>query len=60
MEAYWNGIYREKLKNLEKNISQCHFMPTNPTWTDPGANPGLYGERLAMSELWVQPKVLLI
>jgi hypothetical protein len=24
---------------------------TNPTWTDPGANPGLRGERPAMSQV---------
>jgi hypothetical protein len=25
-EPQWNNTDREKLKNLEKNLSQCHFV----------------------------------
>jgi hypothetical protein len=25
-ERRWNGIDRENAKNLEKNLSQCHFV----------------------------------
>jgi hypothetical protein len=25
-EPWWNDIDREKLKNSEKNLSQCHFV----------------------------------
>jgi hypothetical protein len=41
VELYWQG---KKPKNSEINLSQCHFV-TNPTWIDPGANPGLRDER---------------
>jgi hypothetical protein len=43
-EPQWNDTDKGKLKNLEKTLSHCHFMTTNPTWTDPGANLGLLGE----------------
>jgi hypothetical protein len=47
VEWYWQG----KPKNSEKNLSHCHFSTTNPTWIDPGANPGLLGERSATNDL---------
>jgi hypothetical protein len=28
-------------RTKRKNLSQCHFVHTNPTLTDPGANPAL-------------------
>jgi hypothetical protein len=33
------------MKLTRKNLSQCHLSTTNPTWTEPGANPGLRSER---------------
>jgi hypothetical protein len=50
MEYRWNEIDSEKPKYSEKNLSQCHFSTTNPTWTDPGSNPGLRGERPATNQ----------
>jgi hypothetical protein len=50
-ERRWNDIDRGKPKNSEKNLSQCHFVHQNPTWIDPGANPGLPGERPATNHL---------
>jgi hypothetical protein len=44
---YWQGNDEE----LGENLSQCHFVTTNPTWIDPGANPGLRGERPATNDL---------
>jgi hypothetical protein len=39
-------LYRQgKRKKTEKNLSQCHFVTINPTWTDPSANPVLRGDR---------------
>jgi hypothetical protein len=46
-EREQNDIESGKLKNSEKYLPQCHFSITNPTWSDPGANPGLRGERLS-------------
>jgi hypothetical protein len=46
----WNNN-REKLKNSERNLSQCHLSVTNPTQTDQGANLGLHGERPATNRL---------
>jgi hypothetical protein len=43
VEWYW----QDKPKNSEKNLSQCLFSTINPIWIDPGANPGLRGERPA-------------
>jgi hypothetical protein len=41
MKHRWNEIDKEKLKYSEKN----------PTWTDPGSNPVLRGERPATNRL---------
>jgi hypothetical protein len=46
MEPHMNDTDRGKLKNSEKNCPSTTFSTTNPTWTDPVANPGLHGERL--------------
>jgi hypothetical protein len=35
--------YREKSKNSKKKT--CPSATKNPTWADPGANPGLPGKR---------------
>jgi hypothetical protein len=46
-----NEIDRGKPKTSGKNLSQCHFIHTNPTQTDPGSNPGLRGGRPAANRL---------
>jgi hypothetical protein len=51
MEHQWNEIDRGKPKYSEKNLSQCHFIHHNPTWTDPGSNLGLRDERPATYRL---------
>jgi hypothetical protein len=33
MEHQWNEIDRGNPKYSGKNLSQCHFVTTNPTWT---------------------------
>jgi hypothetical protein len=38
-----------KPKNLEKNLSQCHFV--HQKWTDPGANPDFGDERSTVNRL---------
>jgi hypothetical protein len=49
IDPWWKNIDMGNLKKLEKNFSQCHFdsdknlnISTDPTWTDPGMNPGLH------------------
>jgi hypothetical protein len=51
MEPWWSDIDRGKLKNLEKSLTQCHFVTTKPTWIDPGVNPGLCVEGSAAKHL---------
>jgi hypothetical protein len=51
MEHWWNEIDRENPLYSERNLPQCHLSTTNPTWTDPGSNPGLCGERPATNRL---------
>jgi hypothetical protein len=46
MEHRWNTTDREKPKYSGKNLST-----TNPTWTGPGSNPGLRGDRPATNRL---------
>jgi hypothetical protein len=43
----WSDTDRGKLKNSEKNLSQCHFFGANLTQTAVGANLGLCSEKLA-------------
>jgi hypothetical protein len=48
MEHRWNEIDRGKPKNSgEKPLPMPLCPPKNPTWTDPGSNPGLRGGRPA-------------
>jgi hypothetical protein len=52
MEARWNDTDRENTKRTRrKNCPSATLCATNPTWTDPGANPGLRGERSATKRL---------
>jgi hypothetical protein len=50
-EQQWNDIDRGKPKGSEKNLSQCHSVHHNPTWTNLGANLGLHSEKLAANRL---------
>jgi hypothetical protein len=50
-ETRWYDTDRENQKNSKKNLSQCHFVQQNPTWTDPGANPNLRSEGRATNHL---------
>jgi hypothetical protein len=36
----WNDIDRGKPKNLDKNLSQYHFVHHKSHWIDLGVNPG--------------------
>jgi hypothetical protein len=48
IEHQWNGIDREKPTTRRKT---CPSATTNPTWTDPGSNPGLRSGRPATKRL---------
>jgi hypothetical protein len=50
MEHPWNEIDRGKPKNSGGKPSAT-LSTTNPTWTDPGSNPGLRGGRPAANRL---------
>jgi hypothetical protein len=47
----WNDIDRGNPKNLEKTCPSATLSITNPTWTEPGANPGLRGKTPATNRL---------
>jgi hypothetical protein len=51
MEHRWKEIDRGKPKYSEKNCPSATLFTTNPTWTDPGLNPGFRGERPATNRL---------
>jgi hypothetical protein len=54
MEHQWNEIDRGKPKYSGGGGEICPstiLSTTNPTWTDPGSNPGLRGERPATNRL---------
>jgi hypothetical protein len=44
-------IDRGKPKNSEKSCSSATLSITNPIWIDPGAKPGLRGEKPATNDL---------
>jgi hypothetical protein len=41
----------ENRRTQRKTCPSATSSTTNPTWTDPGANPGLRGERPATNDL---------
>jgi hypothetical protein len=42
----------EKTEVLGENLPQHHFCPSqNPTWPDPGLNPGRHGGKPATNRL---------
>jgi hypothetical protein len=52
MESHGGMILTgEKWRTRRKTCPSTTLSTTNPTWTDPGGNPGLYCERLATSHL---------
>jgi hypothetical protein len=51
MEHRWNETDRGKPKYSGKTCPSVTLSTTNPTWTDPGSNPGLRGERPATNRL---------
>jgi hypothetical protein len=51
MEQWWNDIFAGETEVLGENLPSATLSSTNPTWIDPGANPGLRGERPATNRL---------
>jgi hypothetical protein len=51
MEQWWNDIFAGETEELGENLPSATLSTTNPTWIDPGANPGLRGERPATNHL---------
>jgi hypothetical protein len=45
MEQWRNDIFAGETEVLGENLPSATLSTTNPTWIDPGANPGLRGER---------------
>jgi hypothetical protein len=46
-----NGVDRENRRTQTETCPSFTFSSTCPKWTDPGANPGIRGERLATNPL---------
>jgi hypothetical protein len=44
-------IYAGETEVLGENLPSATLSTTNPTWIDPGTNPGLRGERPATNRL---------
>jgi hypothetical protein len=51
MEQWWNDIFAVETEVLGENLPSATLSTTNLTWIDPGANPGLRGERPATNRL---------
>jgi hypothetical protein len=51
MEQQWNEIVRGKPTTRRKPYPNATLSTTNPTWTDPGSNPGLRGVRPVANRL---------
>jgi hypothetical protein len=41
MEQWWNDIFAGETEVVGENLPSATLSTTNPTWIDPGANPGL-------------------
>jgi hypothetical protein len=50
-ERRWNDTDRGNRRTRRKTCPSATLPTTNPTWIDPGANPGLRGERPATNDL---------
>jgi hypothetical protein len=51
-ERRWNDILTGEKRRTRRNTCPSATLSTkNPTWIDPGANPGLRGERPATNDL---------
>jgi hypothetical protein len=44
-------IFAGETEVLGVNLTSAALSTTNPTWIDPGANPGLRGEKQATNHL---------
>jgi hypothetical protein len=44
-------IFAGETEVLGENLPSATLSTTNPTWIEPGANPGLHGERPATNRL---------
>jgi hypothetical protein len=51
MEQWWNDIFAGETEVLGENLPSATLSTTNLSWIDPGANPGLRGERPATNRL---------
>jgi hypothetical protein len=51
MEHQWNKIDRGKPITRRKPCPSATLSTTNPTWTDPGSNPGFHSGRPATNRL---------
>jgi hypothetical protein len=51
MEQWWNDIFAGETEVLGENLPSATLSTTNPTGIEPGANPGLRGERPATNRL---------
>jgi hypothetical protein len=50
-ERRWNDMTGENRRTRRKTCPSATLSTTNPTWIDPGSNPGLRGERPATNDL---------
>jgi hypothetical protein len=50
---WWNEDWKRKPKYSEKTCPSANLSTTNPTWPDPGANPGRRGGKPATNRLSV-------
>jgi hypothetical protein len=51
MQQWWNDIFAGETEVLGENLPSATLSTTNPTWIDPGANPGLCSERPATNRV---------
>jgi hypothetical protein len=51
MEQMVEWYFAGETEVLRENLPSATSSTTNPTWIDPGANPGLRGERPATNRL---------